>query len=79
MRWMSSLYSSAGHQDTNIVAVGEDAFAQFLNLFLIAQVCCVNENLSTKLLDRRLRLEVYFISLDGVSQSSELHRHGALT
>jgi hypothetical protein len=63
MRGMSSLDSGASHQDADVVTVTQDALAQRLHLFLVTQVCCVNKDLSTELLNDILCLQVLFISL----------------
>jgi hypothetical protein len=61
------------------MAVGEDALTEILDLFLIAEVCSIYESLSAEFFDQCPGLDVSFVSLNGIRQSSGLQRHGRLT
>lgn len=67
MCWVSSLDAGAGNQDADVVTACEDAFAEILDLFLIAEVCSVYESFSAKFLDQGLCLGVSFVSLNRFS------------
>lgn len=79
MGGVSSLDAGTGDQDADVVTVSEDAFAEILNLFLTTEVRSVYESFSVKLFYQCLALDVSFVSLDGVRQSSRLQRRGRLT